>query len=145
MQIDRRELLAGSGAAALLASTPALAAAATPSRIKPVAMDRVRLKPSVFADAQRADRAYLASLEPDRLLNRFLRSAGLPAKGDVYGGWEAQSISGHIMGHYLTACALLVANTGDRLIRERLSYTVAELRRAQLAGGDGYIGGTTTW
>jgi DUF1680 family protein len=145
MQIDRRGLLAGSGAAALLASAPGLAAAPAARGIRPVAMDRVRLKPSVFADAQRADRAYLASLDPDRLLNRFLRAADLAARGEVYGGWEAQSISGHIMGHYLTACALLVANTGDPLIRERLAYTVAELRRAQLAGGDGYLGGTTTW
>ena len=152
MDPDRRRLLAGTAVTAILGTSARLAAAgmgATASRagrrLRPVAMDRVRLKPSVFASAQQADRAYLLSLEPDRLLNRFHRAAGLPAKGEVYGGWEAQSISGHIMGHYLTACALLVANTGDPLVRERLNYTVAELRRAQLAQGDGYVGGSTTW
>jgi DUF1680 family protein len=35
------------------------------------------------------------------------------------------------------------AQTGDEAVRERVTYTVAELARCQAAHGDGYVGGTT--
>lgn len=142
--LNRRNLLIGTGAVALAARTAAQAAPDVPA-VHPVPMDRVRLKPSIFAAAQQANRTYLASLAPDRLLHRFHAGAGLPPKAPVYGGWESQSISGHSLGHYLTACALTVANSADPLLRDRLSYTVAELARVQAAHGDGYVGGSTTW
>ncbi len=149
--VNRRSLLIGGTVMGLAAGQPVLAAGpstpgpATPIRAVPVPMNRVRLKPSIFADAQQANRTYLVSLSPDRLLHRFHKGAGLAPKGDLYGGWEAQSISGHTLGHYLSACALIVANTGDSVLRERLAYTVAELARIQAADGDGYVGGSTTW
>lgn len=64
-------------------------------------------------------------------------------KGKCYGGWEARGIAGHSLGHYLSACSLMYAQTGDRAVQERISRTVAELARCQAAHGDGYIGGTT--
>ena len=44
-------------------------------------------------------------------------------------------------GHYLSALALMYASTGDAAVLERLNYFVAELKRAQQANGDGYLGG----
>ena len=49
------------------------------------------------------DSAYVISLKPDRLLHRFHKHAGLPAKDSVYGGWESEGLSGHTLGHYLSA------------------------------------------
>ncbi|MDJ0276447.1 glycoside hydrolase family 127 protein [Sphingomonas sp. 2R-10] len=143
MRPTRRELLAGS--AALLLARPVVAATG-PSvglRAAPVPMRHVRLKPSPFADAFDANRRYLLSLDPDRLLHNFYVSAGMPAPEPVYGGWEAQGIAGHSLGHWLSACSLVVANTGDRAIAARLDHALAQLSRIQAAHGDGYIGGTT--
>jgi DUF1680 family protein len=44
-------------------------------------------------------------------------------------------------GHYLSALALMYASTGDAEVLRRLNYFVAELKRAQQANGDGYVGG----
>jgi DUF1680 family protein len=61
----------------------------------------------------------------------------------VYGGWESQSLAGHSLGHYLSACSLMFAQTGEAAYRERVSYIVAELERCQSAHGDGYVAGFT--
>ncbi len=141
---------------AFLLATSALAFAATAAAAKPVEQSprivaapvparHIVLKASHHQRAADANRAYLLSLSPDRLLHNFHQGAGLPPKAPVYGGWEAQSIAGHTLGHWLTACSLQVAHTGDPQLRERLAYTVSELARVQAAHGDGYVGGTTRW
>ncbi|MEH3101723.1 glycoside hydrolase family 127 protein [Sphingomonas adhaesiva] len=144
LRSTRRELLVGTAAAASLGLPLGAASAASGVvRAEPVPMRYVRLKPSPFQDAFAANRRYLLSLDPERLLHNFYVSAGLPAPGPVYGGWEAQGIAGHSLGHWLSACALVVANTGDRAIAARLDHALAEMARIQAAHGDGYIGGTT--
>ena len=145
-RMTRRQLMttATAAAAGLALARPGLAGDLRGS-IKPVPARHVKLKPSIFADAQSANRSYLASLSPDRLLHNFHKAANLPPRGTVYGGWEAQSIAGHTLGHYLSGCALVVANTNDPLLRQRLADTVAELARIQVAHGDGYVGGATLW
>jgi len=143
---SRRQLMF-SAAAGVLAGAGAGTAVIADSRsgVSPVPSGAVALKPSIYADAQAANRAFLASLSPERLLHNFYKAAGLPSPAPVYGGWESQSIAGHTLGHYLTACALQVAHTGDPLLRDRLTRTIAEMARIQAAHGDGYIGGTTLW
>jgi DUF1680 family protein len=101
----------------------------------------VRLGPSPFLDAQTTDLNYLMAMEPDRLLAPFLREAGLEPKKPSYGNWESTGLDGHMGGHYLSALALMVASTGDAEVRRRMDYFVAELKRAQQANGDGYLGG----
>ena len=49
------------------------------------------------------DAAYLLEIEPNRLLYRFYKNAHLPVKDSVYGGWESEGLSGHTLGHYLSA------------------------------------------
>jgi DUF1680 family protein len=144
MILTRRSLLAGVSAAALIPA--GLHAAPVPTgvrRVEPVPARFVRLAPSPFADAFEANRRYLLELDPERLLHNFYRSAGLPAPKPVYGGWEAMGIAGHMMGHWLSACALVVGNTGDRQVAASLDHALAEMARIQKAHGDGYCGGTT--
>lgn len=100
----------------------------------------VRLLPGPFANAMQKDSAYLKQLSPDRLLYRFYKNAGLPVKDSIYGGWEQEGLSGHTLGHYLSATAMMVAATGDQLFKDRLNYTVSELARCQKARGTGYLG-----
>lgn len=95
---------------------------------------------SPFKNAMEKDAAYLMVIEPNRLLFRFYQNAGLPAKGEVYGGWESEGLSGHTLGHFLSACALFYSNTGDAEFKNRVDYIVSELARCQQARKTGYVG-----
>lgn len=146
--LSRRHFLGSVGALAL--AGPAFArtfgdALPTGERVtaRPLPLRAVRLTPSRYAHAVETNREVLLALEPDRLLHNFRASAGLEPKAPVYGGWEARGIAGHSLGHYLSACSLLHAQTGDAAMRERVRYVVGELAECQAAHGDGYIGGTT--
>lgn len=107
----------------------------------PIPLNQVRLLDgSPFRNALEQDAAYLLTIEPNRLLHRFYINAKLPPKGEVYGGWESMGLSGHTLGHYLSACALMYASTGMNEFKIRVDYIVEELRRCQKARGTGYIG-----
>lgn len=99
----------------------------------------VQLLPGPFKDAMERDAHYLLSLDPDRLLSGFRSEAGLKPKAAKYGGWEAQGIAGHTLGHYLSACSRMYQDTGNSEFLERVNYTVAQLAECQKANGDGYV------
>ncbi|MEP6724754.1 MAG: beta-L-arabinofuranosidase domain-containing protein [Bacteroidota bacterium] len=100
----------------------------------------VKITGGVFKKAMDLDGAYLLEIEPDRLLHRFREYAGLPVKGALYGGWESETISGHTLGHYLSACAMMYASTHDEKFKERTAYIVSELAICQQARKTGYVG-----
>jgi uncharacterized protein len=87
------------------------------------------------------NRAYLLSLEPDRLLHMFRVTAGLPSTAQHLGGWERPDIElrGHFLGHYLSACALQWSGVQHGELRQRGSVIVAELAKCQKAHGNGYL------
>ena len=103
-------------------------------------LKQVKLLNSPFRHAMDMDSAYLLIIKPDRLLYRFYKHAGLPVKDSIYGGWESDGISGHTVGHYLSACAMMYASTGNIAFKKRVDYIVDELRRCQLARKTGYVG-----
>lgn len=100
----------------------------------------VRLLDGPFRHAMQMDSAYLLVLNPDRLLYRFYKNAGLPVKDSVYGGWESEGLSGHTMGHYLSACSMMFASTGNNEFSQRVNYIVDELEKCQQARKTGYVG-----
>jgi|KBSSwiS6_1023812.scaffolds.fasta_scaffold00707_2 DUF1680 family protein len=100
----------------------------------------IKLLNSPFSHAMSMDSAYLLQIKPDRLLYRFYKHAGLPVKDSIYGGWERLGISGHTLGHYLSACAMMYASTGNKEFKNRVDYIIDELRKCQLARKTGYIG-----
>ncbi len=141
---SRREILLAT--TAVVAATMAggrVSADQTIRRAEPIPARYVALKPSPFADAMSVNRRYLLSLDAERLLHNFYWSAGLEAKKPRYGGWESASIAGHTLGHWLSACALLVANSNDPEVSAALDHALAEMARIQSAEGDGYLGGMT--
>ena len=105
----------------------------------------VRLAAGPFLQAQRRNATYLLQLEPDRLLHNFRVNAGLKPKASVYAGWESVEpwvnirCHGHTLGHYLSACSMMFAATGDVKFKNRVDYIVAELRECQIAGRSGLI------
>jgi len=87
------------------------------------------------------NRDYLHRLSPDHYLYMFRKTAGLPAPGEPYGGWERPDceLRGHSIGHYLSACARTIATCGDSVLKENADYTVRELAKCQAAHGNGYL------
>jgi hypothetical protein len=108
---------------------------------KPCDPHNVRLLDGPFRRAMEKNAEYLLQLDPDRLLNPFRISAGLEPKAEAYGGWERQTIAGHSLGHYLSACARQYAADGDIRFLSRVDDIVEELRVCQGARKDGYVGG----
>jgi hypothetical protein len=104
-------------------------------------LSRVRLLDGPFKRAMQADADYLLDINPDRLLSRFREYSGLPPKASIYKGWEAMTISGHSLGHYLSAISMMHASTGDKRFLERVNYIVDELALAQNQHQNGFVGG----
>lgn len=120
------------GVSSIAAAPPQLAA-------RPFPLSDVRLLAGPFKKGQDIAVEYLLQFEPDRLLANFRKEAGLAPKAEHYGGWESQGVSGHCTGHYLSACAIAYATTGDPRFLERVNYMVAELEACQTALGTGYL------
>ena len=112
-------------------------------RAVPFELDNVRLLTGPFLTATEINAYALLNYEPDRFLAPFRTDAGLEPKAERYGGWEAMSLVGHSLGHYLSACALMYQTTGDEEFLHRVNYIVDELALCQQAQGDGYVGAFT--
>jgi DUF1680 family protein/acetyl esterase/lipase len=106
----------------------------------PFLLSDVRVTGGVLKHAMDGDEAWLLSLEPERFMHRFRTNAGLTPKAEGYGGWEAAGVSGHSLGHYLSACSQLYAATGDARLKEKVDYIVSGLAECQAARGTGYVG-----
>ncbi|CAI5984742.1 unnamed protein product, partial [Closterium sp. NIES-65] len=113
-----------------------------PHFLSPLPLHAVRLSPSTrqFA-AQSANLEYLLTLDADRLLWSFRRTAGEEPIGKPYGGWENPNseLRGHFVGHYLSASALAWASTGNTTLKARMEYLVGELDTCQQRIGSGYL------
>lgn len=108
----------------------------------PFPLNRVRLMDGPFKDSMEKDRMYLHELDPDRLLHNFRVNAGLPSSAEPLGGWERPDVElrGHTVGHFLSACALMYASTGDEELKAKADGIVAELAKIQEAlGSSGYL------
>ena len=104
-----------------LAHTEAITPAA-----RPFSLHDVRLLKSRLRDNLERDSAWMVSLSADRLLHSFRTTAGVDAGREggymtvkKLGGWESLDceLRGHTTGHYLSACALMYAATGEELFR----------------------------
>lgn len=108
---------------------------------EPFALSDVRLLPGPLRHAMELDRDYLLSLDPDRLLHVFRLGAGLPSGATPYGGWMAPDhrSRGEFVGHYLSACAMVYASTGDERIRDKANQVVAGFAVCQEQLGSGFL------
>jgi DUF1680 family protein len=108
----------------------------------PFPMKNVRLQPGAFSAAAEANRRYLKTLPPDRLLHTFRLTAGLPSSAEPLGDWEKPDceLRGHFAGgHYLSACALAFASSGDEELKHNGDLMVAELAKCQAQHKSGYL------
>ena len=113
-----------------------------PWKVLPFPLQQVRLGEGPCQLAMEADHRYLGSLPPDRLLHTFRITAGLPTSAQPLGGWEAPDceLRGHYAGgHYLSACALMYASSGDEYLKKNANQVVTELAKCQAALKSGYL------
>ncbi|MEY4489171.1 MAG: hypothetical protein RIQ79_1679 [Verrucomicrobiota bacterium] len=108
-------------------------------RATPFEPAAIRLLDGPLKERQDIHARHLGAIEPDRLLAPFRAQAGLEPKAERYGGWESRDISGHSLGHYLSALCHLHAATGAACIAPRIAHIVAELAACQAANADGYV------
>src|SRR5436305_13217624 len=105
-------------------------------KARPFPMKQVRLGDGPCKIAMEADRQYLRSLPPDRLLHTFRINAGISSSAEPLGGWEKPDceLRGHYAGgHYLSACALMYAACRDEDLKNNAGAVVAGLWQCQAA------------
>lgn len=117
----------------------------------------VRLGDGLFLQRFRLNRAYVASLQPDNLLQNFYLEAGLrqwthrnrlhgdPSDGaGRHWGWESPScqVRGQFMGHWLSATAQIIAADGDPELKLRLEQVLGELEACQRKHGGEWLAAT---
>jgi DUF1680 family protein len=114
---------------------------AAPKRVAAFSMEQVRITDGPYKQASDVNLAYLQRLDVDRLVHNFRVNAGLPSFAKPLGGWEAPDceLRGHFVGHFLSACALANASTGDQAIKQKGTAVVAALAECQQKLGGGYL------
>lgn len=117
----------------------ALAFTAPQPIAEPFPLSAVKLLGGPFAKAHELEASYLLELDPDRLLAGFRANSGIATDAKIYGGWETGGLSGHSLGHYLTACAQEFSRTGDARFKKKIDAIVAGLAECQKARGDGFL------
>jgi DUF1680 family protein len=103
-------------------------------------LNQVQLLDGPFKNAQDLDRRDLLAADMDILYYPFRREAKLdtPVKGSDSLNYQ---FTGHVLGHWLSAAAFMIRNTGDSDLKRKADAAVAELARCQEARGDGFCGG----
>src|SRR5690554_6155535 len=120
--------------------------------LKEFDLENVQVTDPYYINAFNKVVEYLLRLEPDRLLAGFKAvSEGKDPQHEtdinLYGGWEDgwSLLRGHTMGHYLSAMAqaykqtISEAPTLNAQIKERIDYTITQLKAYQDASPIGYL------
>jgi len=111
-------------------------------KLREFSLSDVTLEAGPLQQAREWNRGYLMRLPNDRLLRNFRVNAGLPTDAKPLGGWESPTceLRGHFVGHYLSACSMLYAATGDKAVKSKADELVAGLAECQTKLNDnGYL------
>jgi DUF1680 family protein len=118
------------------------------SFIQPFSLSDVDLDDaSEFSQNEALNHDYLLILDADNLLYNFRTTAGLPAPGESYGGWEGSNVEvrGQFIGHYLSALAFAYKSTFNNIdgvqqkFKNQADALLQGLAECQAAHGDGYL------
>jgi DUF1680 family protein len=104
-------------------------------------MNDVKLLDGIFKDSQDKGKEYLFYLDIDRLVAPCYEAISLTPKKPRYGGWESTHISGHSIGHWLSAASAMYATTKDGELIQKLDYAIDELAYIQSFDHEGYVSG----
>lgn len=82
------------------------------------AYGKIELLNGLFKTSQGKGKEYLIYLDVDRLLAPCYEAIGKTPKKPRYGGSEAMKISGHSLGHFLSALASMYVAEKDEKLNE---------------------------
>ncbi|NLY43044.1 MAG: hypothetical protein GX066_03530 [Clostridiaceae bacterium] len=108
----------------------------------PLTLSDVLLTDGIFADSFDVGADYLLSFDVDRLAASLYANTDKPMPAAVYGGWENGSptgLSGHSLGHYMSACCNMYRQTGNEEFKNRVDRAVELIAKVQ--DEDGFVGG----
>lgn len=120
--------------------------------LKPAEKGSVKILPGVFRERMDVNRQYLLELDANCLLQNFYLEAGIilpglqvvdnPETANLHWGWEAPTcqLRGHLLGHWISAAAKLIAADGEPELRVKLDNIVSELARCQELNGGEWVG-----
>jgi uncharacterized protein len=110
-------------------------------KVLPFSPSEVVLNSSWIKEREALNTNYLHQIDPERLLYNFRVNAGLPSSAKPLEGWESPEcgLRGHFVGHYLSACATLIAQDGDALLSKHISYMIDEMAVCQQKMGGKYL------
>jgi DUF1680 family protein len=106
----------------------------------------VALRDGEYIRRERENREYLMSLKNEHLLLNYNfeagRYSGRGIETDILGGWEAPTcqLHGHFLGHWLSAAAMRIEETGDAELKAKADAIVSELAVCQRENGNGWCG-----
>lgn len=106
----------------------------------------VRMRDGEINRREAANRAYLMKLNSDHLLFNYRLEAGRYEGRDIpedaHGGWESPvcQLRGHFLGHWLSAAALHVDETGDPELKVKMDLIIDELAACQQDNGGQWAG-----
>lgn len=122
-------------------------------QLQRIPIDRVQLLPGLFQQRYQLNKKYMMSLDNDKMLQNFYYEAGISKTGyimlnkdmnhqDFYWGWESPNnqLRGHFLGHWLSAAAYLIAQTGDMEVKGKADKIVTELAECQRINGGQWAG-----
>ena len=108
--------------------------------------ESTKLNWSIPWERQQRNRDYLLELTTDNLLLHFKSEAGRAGLlnhtlKDVHGGWDGplSQIRGTFTGHWLSAAAQLIEETGDLALKIKADEIVAEIKNCQDANGGEWL------
>ncbi|MBT2700509.1 glycoside hydrolase family 127 protein [Bacillus sp. ISL-40] len=104
-------------------------------------MENVTLLDGIFKESQEKGKEYLVYLDIDRLIAPCYEAVSQTPKKVRYGGWESTPISGHSIGHWLSAASAMYTVTKDEELLNKIEYAVNELALVQSFDEDGYVSG----
>lgn len=111
------------------------------TKFAPLARE-TKLLPGMAMRKRELNRAYLMRLKPENLLLSHYVEAGLAGRINyepqgIHWGWDGplSDIRGTVCGHWLSAAAHIVHETGDVELLARAQYIVGEIRRCQERNG----------
>ena len=109
--------------------------------MKEISFSNVTLKDQRLLARENDNRSYLMELTNRNLLYNseleatLVTDANIPA--DIHGGWESPTcqLRGHFLGHWLSAAAMHIAETGDRELKAKADVIIDHLRKCQIHNG----------
>lgn len=111
------------------------------------ALKATLLKEGPFHARYEVNRQYVASLKNENLLQNHLLEAGLKSWSnkpgdDIHWGWESPEcqLRGHFPGHWLSAAARMVAQTGDPELKGKAEDIIDRLAVCQQENGGQWAG-----